>query len=257
MKLTLLLILFFSLPVANAFSFPNQDSIAVNQNKDTLTKTEVDSLAKINSDTTTHSDTAINKEKKPYVHQIRFGFDISRIAFNQMYPSKQAYEFQVDYTLRNNLYIAAETGLGSGKVNYEKLDYTTNAYFIRLGIDKSFLDKISATDFDMGFLGVRYGMGIGRMQEADYTIISPFGTIIKGSVPSQNFVVHWAEVVGGIKVELWKGVFAGWTARGKFLLNSGVFKELSPNFIAGYGKGDKNSVFDFNFYISYSIKWGK
>jgi hypothetical protein len=39
------------------------------------------------------------------------------------------------------------------------------------------------------------------------------------------------------------------------MFNPGIFKELSPNFIPGYGKGDKKTAFGFNFYVSYAIRW--
>lgn len=242
----------------------------LNSQADSSTNVQIDSVGLekekneeqivINIDSLNTKDsirTASIKKKAAMIHQFRFGIDIARIGFNFAFPSKQAYEFQADYFLKNKLYIAAETGFGSGTIDYENLKYNTNAFFIRLGVDKSFLDQLGPEDFDMGFLGARYGMGIGQRTEATYLIQSPFGTEIIGHVPSQTFTVHWFEVMAGIKVELWKGVFAGWTARGRFLLNPGTFKELSPNFIAGYGKGDKNSIFDFNFYLSYAIRWNK
>jgi hypothetical protein len=217
-----------------------------------------------------HTDTATKKiplqdttgkknkvPKPPYVHQFRLGFDISRIAFNLMYPSRQGYELQADYALRGKLYAAAETGFGRGKINYTNLKYTTNSYFVRLGIDQSVLDRIGPLDFDMAFIGVRYGMSIGNRSDATYLVPSLFGPPDSGSVAGQSFVAHWGEIVGGVKVELGKGIFAGWNFRGKFLVNAGSFKELAPNYIAGYGKGDKSTVFDFNFYISYAIRWNK
>ncbi len=191
----------------------------------------------------------------PYVHQLRIGFDISRIAFNLMYPSRIAYEIQADYALKGKSYLALETGLGRGKVDYENLKYNSNGYFLRLGIDQSLLDRLHINDFDMAFIGVRYGMGIGSRNEAHYFVPSPFGKGSSGTVPGQNFMVHWGELTAGIRVEVWQGLFAGWNLRAKFLLNSGVFKELAPNYIPGYGKGDKSTVFDFNFYISYALRW--
>lgn len=204
-------------------------------------------------------DTASGKKvpKPPYIHQLRIGFDISRIAFNLMYPSRQGYEIQADYALRGKLYAAAETGFGRGKIDYPKLKYTTDNYFVRLGIDQSVLDRLGPSDFDMAFIGVRYGLGIGNRANATYLVPSLFGPPASGEIPGKSYVVHWGEIVGGIKVELGKGIFAGWNFRGKFLLNSGTFKELAPNYIAGYGKGDKSTVFDFNFYFSYAIRWNK
>lgn len=195
--------------------------------------------------------------KPPYIHQFRLGFDISRIAFNIMYPSRQGYEIQADYALRGKLYLAAEAGIGKGTINYENLKYNNNGFFVKFGVDNSFLDILSSSDFDMAFLGARYGVGIGKRSEATYFVPSPFGPSVSGTVAPQNFMVHWGELTGGIKVEFWKGFFAGYNLRMRFMLNPGVFKELAPNYIPGYGKGDKSVTFDFNFYISYALRWGK
>jgi len=195
--------------------------------------------------------------KPPFMHQFRLGVDVSRAVFNLLYPSRQAYGIQADYALRKEVYLVAEAGLGRGKIDYDNLKYTTNGYFFRIGLNKSFLDRVGAKDFDIGFLGFRYGMGIGRRNQATFIVSSPFGPGTPGSAPGQNFMVHWGELVGGLKVELWKGLFMGWTVRGKFLFNPGEFKELAPNFIPGYGKGDHKSVFDFNLYLSYAIRWKK
>lgn len=204
-------------------------------------------------------DTATQKKKEPkppYVHQFRVGFDLSRIAANIMFPSRQSYEIQADYLLRNNIYIVAETGYGTGKVDYENLKYSNSGYYFKIGVDKSFLDIVSAKDFDIGFIGLRYGAGPGKRAEATYSVPSIFGPPTMGTTPAQNYFVHWGEITGGVKVEIFKGIFLGWNGRMRFLLNPGVFKELSPAFIPGYGKGDKSTAFDINFYISYAIRWG-
>ena len=57
-------------------------------------------------------------------------------------------------------------------------------------------------------------------------------------------------------VESLRNLMAGWNIRGRFLLNERAFRELSPVFIAGYGKGDRSTVFDFNFFICYTFRWG-
>lgn len=193
--------------------------------------------------------------KEPYLHQIRVGADISRIAFNFLSENKQAYEFQADYALRGKSYLAAEAGFGRGKVNYDNLRYNTDGGFIRLGIDNSILDRLGPSDFDMAFIGARYGFGMGNRSEASYKVSTVFGGSTEGTVPAKSYSAHWGEILAGIKVELWKGLFAGWTVRAKFLFNSGSFKELAPNFIPGYGPGDKSTAFDFNMYLSYSIRW--
>lgn len=207
------------------------------------------------TDTTT---TAKSKEKKqPSIHQLRLGLDLFGLATSLIYETRKGYEVQADYMLSQKTYLVAEAGLGKGKVNYSNLKYDNNGYFFRAGVDQQFLDIISVRDFDIGFIGVRYGIGFGNRSEASYTVASPFGPPTEGTIPSQQFIVHWGEITAGVKVELGRRIFAGWNVRGKFLLNGGVFKDLSPNYIPGYGKGDKSTTFDFNFYLSYALRWGR
>jgi len=231
--------------------FGQEKNIVTDSTKKAVTNVDSTKLSQEIADTTKKK----NEPKPPYTHQLRVGFDISRIAFNLMYPSKQAYEVQADYALRGKLYFAAEAGLGSGKIDYSNLKYSNTGFFVKAGVDNSILDKLTDSDFDMAFIGARYGMGVGKRSDATYIVTNLFGPPVSGTIPGQNFVVHWGELVAGIKVEFLKHLYAGYTMRGKFLLNSGVFKELAPNYIPGYGKGDKTVVFDFNFYLSYAVQW--
>lgn len=242
MRLIVLLFLAMSLSLVTLRAQPVTDS----------TKVKGKAAAQAASDSTAKSV----KSKEPAVHQLRIGLDVFRIAYNIMYPSRQGYEVQADYLLGRKLYAVAEAGFGKGKIDYDNLKYDNNGYFLRIGIDQQFLDIVNARDFDIGFIGIRYGIGSGRRSEATYLVPSPFGPPTEGKVDAQQFVVHWGEITGGIKVEFWKGFFAGWNVRGKFLMNGGVFKELAPNYIPGYGKGDKSTVFDFSVYLSYALRWG-
>lgn len=195
-----------------------------------------------------------NNLQRP-IHQVRIGFDIGRILFNNLFPSRKGYEIQADYNWKNNLHLAAEAGWGRGKIDYPFLQYKTKGSFLRLGFEQILLGRLGPDDFDNAFIGLRYGMGFGQMTDAHFSVPSPFGGESQGNAPGQKYFVHWGELVGGLKVGLWDNFYAGWTIRGKFLINPGTFKELSPNYIPGFGKGDKNTIFDFNFYIGYAIQW--
>lgn len=205
---------------------------------------------------TTPGKGKVKKPKTPYVHQFSIGYDLSSIVFNIVQPGSSSYEITADYALRNNLFLAAETGFGNGSIDYDHLQYETNSYFIRVGVNKSLLDKLANHDFDIAFIGARYGIGIGQRGEATYFVPSPFGPDIPGHLDAQSFLVHWGELTAGIRVEFWKGIYAGWNVRAKFMLNPGVFGQLAPNYVAGYGKGDKSTSFGFNFYLCYALRWG-
>jgi hypothetical protein len=205
------------------------------------------------------TDSAAEKKTKPkehYGHQLRFGLDIARPIMNLSQDTRSAYEAEVDYYYKKELYFVIEGGFGSARYEYSDLSYTSKNSFFRLGIDKTLISRLGNSDWDAAFLGLRYAVAPVSRSEATYTIVDSVWGSTSGSIPEKSFAAHWAEVVGGVRVEIFKNFFAGWNVRGRFLLNGQSFKELSPAFIAGFGRGDKTTVFDFNFYLCYALRWG-
>lgn len=217
-----------------------------------------DSLA--NSKKTTVADSSNLAKKKapkpPYIHQFRIGVDIARIATNFIYTDKKGYEMQFDYLLRGNNYLVFETGFGKNIVDYSNLKYDNNGVFLKIGIDKNVIDILNNRDFDIFFIGIRYGVGVGKRDSATFSTPSYFGPPSEGGTPAENYFIHWGELTLGLKVEIFKQVFVGWNARIKFLFNAGAFQEIAPSYVPGYGAGDKPVVAGGNFYISYGIRWG-
>ncbi len=196
------------------------------------------------------------KEPEHYGHQLRIGFDISKPIVNALQDTRTSYEAEVDYYLRKEVYAVAEGGFGSAKYDYSDLSYKSTNSFFRLGVDRTLITRLGASDWDAAFVGVRYGVGFINRGEAAYTIVDSVWGNASGTTPAKTFTAHWAEVTGGVRVELLKNFFAGWNVTGRFLLNGRSFNELSPVFIGGYGRGDKTTVFDFNFYFCYAFRWG-
>lgn len=193
-------------------------------------------------------------------HQLRLGFDVSRLLFNQQQKEKQkrtSYELELDYYVKKDLYLVAEGGWGNASINYADLAYESSNIFFRAGINKSLLPRLKQNDWDMAFIGLRYGVGLTQRGNAVYTITDSTWGVVNGAVPAEKLNAHWVELTGGVRVEVVKHVFIGWNVRGKFLINAKKFRELPPYNIAGYGKGEKNSIFDFNVYLSYAIRWQK
>jgi len=201
-------------------------------------------------------------DKKPKIetrglHQLCIGIDIAQPVSAALAKNRKSYEVMADYYCGKEVYAVAEGGFGSATVDYVDLKYSSSNTFFRLGINKSILIRLTSDDWDMGFIGVRYGFAPITRSAATYTVIDNFYGNTTGTIPGKSFFGHWAEIAGGMRVAIIKNLSVGWTIRGKFLLNAKAFKDLSPSYIAGYGKGDKTSAFDCNFYISYGIRWGK
>lgn len=189
-------------------------------------------------------------------YQLRFLFDVGNLAVNFADARRQDYEFSADFLYKNNWYLAAEGGYALGVINYDNLKYNTNSTYLRIGADKSLLQSIGPRDYDIVFFGFRYGMGFGNRGTADYVVPSQFGPSQAGTLPDQNFWIHWGEMTGGIRVEMWRGIYAGWNFRARFLLNGKTFEnKLTPNYIAGYGNADNSTSFGFNVYLGYAFRW--
>lgn len=188
-------------------------------------------------------------------HQLTIGVEVARPVMNNLVSNKRGYELEASYYLKKELYLVAEGGWGSSDVAYEDLKYSTRNTFVRVGFNKILLPRDKPTDWGGMFMGMRAGVADISRSAATYTITDSIWGAQTASVSGRSFQGYWAELTGGVRVELVKGLMAGWNLRGKFLLNGKQFKDLAPLYVAGYGGGDKNAVFDINFYLSYAIRW--
>jgi hypothetical protein len=211
------------------------------------------------TDTTKADTTQEVKVKKPDLagHQLCIGADLFHPIINGMLKDRFSTELQADYYLHNEYYLVAEGGWGGSSVNYPDLKYTTNDKFFRFGFNKSVLSRDRPGDWDIMLIGFRGAFSHVSRSSASYAITDSMWGTQTGSVDASGFNAVWVEVTGGMRVELFKGVCAGWNIRGKFLMNGKSFSDLAPIYISGYGKGDKKSIFDYNLYISYAIRWNR
>jgi len=190
-------------------------------------------------------------------HQVCVSFDVFQALLNYNSTYREGYELAVDYYYKKDLYLVAEGGWGHSHLNNSRLSYASNNSFYRVGFNKSLLNRSSPKDWDMAFIGLRLAAAPIQRGQVTYTIIDNYWGTTNGTINATNFVGVWAELTGGFRVELFKGLFLGYSIRGKFLLNQKPFLTLAPIYVAGYGKSEKNAVFDFNAYITYAIRWKK
>ncbi len=210
------------------------------------------------TDTAATDTTEIKVKKKDLAgHQLCIGADIFHPIMGIWQKDRSAFEIAADYYLHNEYFAVCEAGFGASEMNYTDLKYKTTNQFVRVGFNKSVLTRDKPTDWDMMLIGFRLGAAAINRGEASYTVIDSVWGNNGGTTPGKTFGALWVEITAGMRVELVKGFFAGWNIRGKFLMNGASFKDLAPLYIAGYGRGDKNSIFDFNMYLSYAIRWDR
>jgi Domain of unknown function (DUF6048) len=224
-------------------------------------KTDTALQGKIKPDTSNHllpakADSAALKDSIITVqHALRLGVDISRFAMPYLQPNRRDYEVSADMQIRQNLYGVLEGGYD--KVNIEKPDlliYNSDGYFFRVGVDYNFLPPSFPREKNIIYGGIRLGHAQMKQQAPFYQITDSVWGNVDGSISPQNLSANWLEFVVGIKVELLKKFFMGWSVRARALLSRNIInQELPPYVIPGFGKGATAGVFDFNYSVYYSI----
>ncbi|TAH21436.1 MAG: hypothetical protein EAZ08_03715 [Cytophagales bacterium] len=234
----------------------------------------------------------IKKAKKPFkftVDGVRAGFDLSYPITDNLFspfqnsipipnatpvaPSyKYRYEGTVDVGFAQNRFFAvfdygysrverSRTGL-----NYTGFSYDSQGSYFRLGADYNFMHRTFKDE--VMFVGFRYaaasfkhnftyygaseawGYRVPRLIESTATIVDDR---FVGTITESGLSANWLEIVLGLKVNVWKQFFMGYTAR--FMLLSKVKGEnqLIANDLPGFGSTNKQGRVVLNYYISYRI----
>jgi hypothetical protein len=186
---------------------------------------------------------------------IRAGFDLTR-PFQDWWTDGSRYgsELSFDLELWPNWFPALETGYEVMKLKTENIDYASSGNFTRIGFDYNFLEAETVKDKDLFYAGLRYGFSLAHQKTYKYQIDNYWGPET-GSYPRQDYTAHWIEMVVGLKGEVLKNVYLGWSVRGKIKLSEKNLDMPPVYFIPGYGKAEKGFTLDFSYSIYYNLPW--
>jgi Domain of unknown function (DUF6048) len=208
------------------------------------------------------TDTVATDTVKPRVRlpersgrHLSLAIDLAHPIINQYTSGHTAWDFSVDYYLSHDLYLVADGGFGGSDINFTNLAYKTTNSFLKAGVNRSLLLRNDSADWNNLFIGFRLGAASVNRTAANYIITDSLWGNSAGTQPGKDFVAVWAEIGMGVRVQLVRNLFAGWYMSGRFMVNGKSFSDLAPAYIAGFGKADKNSAFDFDVYLSYAFNW--
>lgn len=177
-------------------------------------------------------------------------------------PTRYLYPF-IDGITRGGFEITADTEVkgryfpvfevGHEFVSLDKPNYqlSANGVFFKAGVDNNFLKYQDKDDRDMFFLGVRVAYSAFN-QDAENIILNQSGTEEVFNYPNVGFNMFWGELVVGVKTELVKNFFLGWTVRAKQKFKASD-QEVSPYLVPGYGKFINDINIGANIYFSYAL----
>lgn len=199
-----------------------------------------------------HAQLINRTEEKPLTSGIRVGVDLAKYIFQVVEPAITGFEASVDYEVRPNYFIALEGGYEKASPQNENYEYFLDGYYGRVGFDYDLLKNTD--DLDILFVGMRYGLSRYTQSAGNIEITNYWGTAIR-DIPEERLTTHWAEVVLGMKTELFfaKNIFIGWTARGRFFIDGNDFEVMQPFTIPGYGREEKKLSVGVTWSVFYNI----
>jgi len=201
------------------------------------------------------------KEKKPKrsdnfirMEGIRIGTDIS-MPFQSFWTKGDRYGIgaNVDFEIKPNLFPVAEIGWEKKKMDQDYVKYNSSGSYLRFGINYNLLEAESKKEKDILYIGCRYGLSYATQQVESYTINNSYWNVNSGSFPSQNYHCQWAEIVLGLKGEIAKNFYMGWSIHYKVGILKGNLDLPKASFAPGYGNIENSSAFDFTYSIAYNI----
>lgn len=174
-------------------------------------------------------------------------------------PGSGIYAFQghAQLNLKNKYFPVIEAGTGgANKTADNDIQYKSYGVFGKLGLDvpiiKPKVNSNNVSNYAIG--GVRLGMSQFNYSYSNLSITDNYWggteTLEMKSDPTSKF---WFEIVGGIRVDIFKNIYMGWNVRHKFLINKTKPEMLTPWYIPGFGI-ENGSGWSMSYTVGYKIK---
>ncbi|WP_295128011.1 DUF6048 family protein [uncultured Chitinophaga sp.] len=185
---------------------------------------------------------------------LRLGVDLTRFAIKYFQPYRTDVTITADAQFKRNLYFASEVSFNNTSHTDTNYSYKGNGGSITLGIDYNLLKKREPGEKNIIYTGIRYGLAVFNYDIPSYTVHDPYFGNYTASYPRTNATAHWIELLIGIRAEIFKNFYMGWSLRDRILLNRKIATQDFPALvIPGYGKGNKSNAFDVQYTVSYFI----
>lgn len=205
----------------------------------------------------------INKVQpaKTEKYGIRIGADLYRPARSLYEDGFSGLELVADYRVTNKMYAAAELGTVDFTVDDDQLNFTTKGSYLKVGFDYNVYENWLEMQ-NIIYIGMRYGFATFSQNLNSYTIYDTTDYFPDVTLyPNENYsglTAHWAEVVGGLKAEVVKNLYLGFSVRLNILLAETKPDNFDNLYIPGFNRTYEGSFgAGINYTVSYMIPFYK
>ncbi|MBU8892575.1 MAG: hypothetical protein KOO66_07330 [Bacteroidales bacterium] len=185
---------------------------------------------------------------------VKFGVNAGRFSDYLFKPERISYEGSIDINLCNKYFGVIEAGYSEISLTKDNYSYISDGYFIKAGMDYNLL-KAYPTDF-LG-IGFRFGNSVFSHSANDIIIESEHWSTTQTSIENTSYNVYWFEASFGVKGEVLKNIYLGWSALVKIKLSGANDENFSPYDIPGFGGSSELVKLGVTYYIYYQIPFNR
>lgn len=199
--------------------------------------------------------TAFSQEQELPQRQffIRGGVDLSRFTLPFIYDDAtvSGFEVSLDSEIKYNFFPTIEFGMNNIEYKTNDINYDAIGSYFRVGLNYNMLKYQHRLDRNIFFIGARYAFS-GFEQQSGVLLENEWGEY-ETSFPKENLTQHWAEATMGLRGEILKNFYMGYTLRVKIRLSKNDNQGLTPYFVPGYGRSDDAVAIGMSYSMFYAI----
>lgn len=191
-------------------------------------------------------------EKEKVYNGVYLGIDIAGPAMKLFGTRYLQTEASVDVNLLNRFFPVLEAGYGAiDSHNDNGLGYKTAAPFFRLGMNYNF--KFKQKSESHFYAGVRYGFSAMSYDVSSTNLKDEiWGGALDFNRTGLAATANWVELVGGIRVQIYRRFLMGWSFRWKSRIKITEHEDSTPWYVPGYGYNNPSS-FGFTYSLIYKF----
>ena len=189
---------------------------------------------------------------------LRVGVDLHRLSKSFYDNNYRGLEIVGDYRLTKKFYIAGELGNEEKTVDDDRLNFTTNGSYFKVGFDYNAFENWLDME-NMIYAGMRVGFSSFDHQVNSFKIYENNGNYYGQTIiaPGEKFsgqTASWVEIVGGVKAELFNNLYMGFSVRLNYLISNKEPEGFANLYIPGFNRTyDGKFGAGFNYTLSYFI----
>ncbi len=188
---------------------------------------------------------------------ISVGVDIAPLIMRIIDDDRVGIGFVGRYGFANRWYANAELGYENANYSNKDFSYKSNGSYIRIGADYDLFESEDFPTNDNIFVGMRYCYAWQSHESEYFRIVDSYWGDYEGSIGNSSVNSHSLDILFGLRCEVLRNIYFGWTFRGRFMLHSAHDDVLALYAVAGYGKYVNQVTLRFTYTVEYQLPFNR